>query len=308
MNRTFPTPSDVVGALRTMYTQPYELDPHESLFSLLLHSNGQLAGVACLPAHPRDEHLRTSAEKSEHRDDVSMIVLVAVCHDPSVALHRAAGYYRPYPVMLIGTDSLKSGDWHEYVTGETGTASSSLSHGSQRFLGHWEYCKFSETFARDRHSWYASKPTRFKSIEKPLERFVKSIADGRPSSDYARTGGVLVYSETSRDEALRAVDLNPHQALAAFQAAARGLIGQARIEALVAAGIAAFFAGERGIAEHAYLIARQESDSEAPRFDERMLSALGALVSEKVTAKSATELVQMHPRAARLGETDRKSA
>jgi len=295
MQTTFPTPSDVVCGLRLKYADAYDSGPHDSLFSLLVHSNGQLAGVACLPTHVGDERLKACALEARHRRRGTTSVLVAVCDDPEPVLSRAADFYVPSPHMLIGVDSLQASYWHDYATGTHGRVDRSGTSAAARFLGHWDFCAFSETFSRN--NWSYSKPTRFKSIDTPLERFVRSVASGRISYgyDHSRTGGVLVYSEQSRDEAIRAIDVNPANALAIFTAGARYLSGQARIEAVVAAGIAAFFAGKRAIAEHAYLIAATESAEESPLFGERMLDALGVLVSGEVEATSATELVRQFP-------------
>ncbi|MCE5291090.1 MAG: hypothetical protein LLG14_17900 [Nocardiaceae bacterium] len=291
MKNTFPNPSDVVSGLRLMYADAYDSGPHETLFSLLLHPNGQLAGIACLTAHASDETLREYAQEAKNRAQATSTVLVAVCHNPVAVLSRAASFYLPSPHMLIGVDSLQSGSWDEYISGTHGHVERSVVHSAHRFLGHWEFCGFSETFCRN--DWSYAKPTRFKSIEAPLERFARSIAAGREIHDYARTGGVLMYSEDSRDEAIRAIDVAPAKAMGVFTAAAKQLSGQARVEAVVAAGIAAFFAGKREVAEHAYLVAAGESRQETWRFDDRMMFALGALVTDEVSASSASELVRL---------------
>ncbi|CAM3974082.1 hypothetical protein [Smaragdicoccus niigatensis] len=292
MQNTFPNPSDVVSGLRLMYADAYDSGPHDTLFSLLLHSNGQLAGVASVPAHASDDTLRDCAQEAHLRAAATSTVLVAVSNRPMAVLRGAAGFYVEHPQMLIGVDSLQSGSWTEYISGTSGRIDRSAAiHAGNRFLGHWEFCTFSETFSRDK--WSFTKPTKFKSIETPLERFTRSISAGRSFHDHSRTGGLLIYSEHSRDEAIRAIDINPARAMEIFAAAAKDLSEDARIEAVVAAGVAAFFAGKRCIAEHAYLVAGSESKEHPLRFDERMLAALGALVTGEVSASSASELVRL---------------
>lgn len=108
-----------------------------------------------------------------------------------------------------------------------------------------------------------------------LTKLAEAITEGQPY-DPAKIGGLLTHSEKARDAAMEATFISAYNAHAIFAEAGRRLRGPARVEALTAAGLAAYVEGEGIMARTAFDAATETANLCEPDYEPKLAIALNA--------------------------------
>lgn len=108
-----------------------------------------------------------------------------------------------------------------------------------------------------------------------LSKLAEAISFGDPY-DPAKIGGLLTHSEKAKDAAMETTFISAYNAHAIFAEAGRRLRGPARVEALTAAGLAAYVEGEGIMARSAFDAATETANLCEPDYEPKLAIALNA--------------------------------
>lgn len=118
-----------------------------------------------------------------------------------------------------------------------------------------------------------------------------TAVNDRETYDPAKVGGILIESEASRDRALNVIEIEPMDAHHVFANASKYLRGPARVEALTAAGIAAYLGGEGMLVANALQAAHDTAILIYPRYETALAEQVSVAYHQGVHPNIIRDLV-----------------
>lgn len=133
-------------------------------------------------------------------------------------------------------------------------------------------------------------PTEAKDIHTRIMELGLAVHQQQPY-DPAKVGGLLVFSDKVRDSVLEVAYIDAMPAHEIFAEAGRKLRGQGRVEALTAAGLAAYVDGEGVMARHAFAAAMVTAAMCEPMYTPSLAMTLDEALTNGVTPEMIAHAV-----------------